>query len=83
MSLGQWRNYICVLILICAVAGATFGQVDQARIGGVAKDATGAVIPGVTVVVKNEVTGEQHTALTGDTGEYLVTALRPSTGFSR
>ena len=79
MSLGQWRNYICVLILICAVAGATFGQVDQARIGGVAKDATGAVIPGVTVVVKNEVTGEQHTALTGDTGEYLVTALRPST----
>ena len=79
MSLRQWRGYICVLMISCALVGDAFGQVDQGRIGGVVKDATGAVIPGVSVMVINERTGEEHTAVTGDAGDYLVTALRPST----
>ena len=79
MKLGLWRNCTCALVIMCALAISLFGQVDQGRIAGVVKDATGAVIPGVTVVVKNERTGEEHSALTGDTGEYLITGLRPST----
>jgi hypothetical protein len=65
-----------VVIFLSAIA---YGQADQGRIGGVVKDATGAVIPGVTVLVKNERTGEEHSVLSGDTGEYSVNALRPST----
>jgi len=60
------------------MSSAAYGQVDQGRIAGVIKDATGAVIPGATVVVKNDRTGEEHSTLTGDAGEYQVTALRPS-----
>src|SRR5207247_10577867 len=66
-------------MISCALVGAAFGQVDQGRIGGVVKDATGAVIPGVSAMVINERTGEEHTAVTGDAGDYLVTALRPTT----
>jgi hypothetical protein len=67
---------VLMLALICSAA---FGQSDQGRIGGVIKDPTGAVIPGVTVVVKNAATGEEHTALSDDGGGYLITALRPAT----
>ena len=79
MSLGQLRSYISVFVIVCTLAISSFGQSDQGRIGGVVKDTTGAVIPGVTVVVKNERTGEEHSTVSGDAGEYLVTALRPST----
>jgi hypothetical protein len=67
------------IVLLVVMSSAAYGQSDQGRIGGVIKDPTGAVIPGVTVVVKNAGTGEEHSALTGDAGEYLVTALRPAT----
>src|SRR5438045_388512 len=60
-------------------SASAYGQADQGRIGGVVKDTTGGVIPGVTVVVKNDRTGQEHSALSGETGEYLITALRPST----
>jgi len=76
---GQWRSYIYVTVMICALTGTAFPQADQGRIGGVVKDSTGAVIPGVTVVVKNERTGEEHSLISGDTGDYLVGGLRPST----
>jgi len=60
------------------MAAGAFSQVDQGRIAGTAKDQTGAVIPGVSVTVKNERTGEERTSLTGDKGDFMVTALKPS-----
>jgi hypothetical protein len=73
-----------IRITLAAVALAllttlAFGQVDQGKIQGAAKDTTGAVIPGVTITIKNERTGEQRETLTADRGDYLVTALKPST----
>jgi hypothetical protein len=73
------RRYICALVMVCVLAIPSWAQVDQGRIAGTVKDQTGAVIPGVSVVVKNNVTGEEHSVITGDTGDYLVTGLRPST----
>ena len=78
MKLRQWRRCVCGLLITCAAAAVAFAQADQGRVGGTVKDVTGAVISGVTVVVKNERTGEEHSALSGDAGEYSVTALRPS-----
>src|SRR6266581_2654861 len=79
-SVGRkpYRSALVVVVFIY-LSTLAYGQADQGRIGGVVKDTTGGVIPGVTVVVKNDRTGEEHSALTGDTGEYLITALRPST----
>src|SRR5262245_62505484 len=64
------------LILLTTVA---YGQVDQGKIGGVVKDMTGAVIPGVSITVTNDRTGETRETLTADRGDYVVTPLRPST----
>lgn len=42
------------------------------------KDASGALVPGATVTIRNDRTGEERTAISGDTGTYIVPALRPS-----
>src|SRR5258705_2569771 len=54
-------------------------QADQGRIVGTVTDATGAIVPGATVVVKNERTGEERTATTNESGYFVVLALKPST----
>jgi hypothetical protein len=73
-----------IRITLAAVAVAlltilAFGQVDQGKIQGAVKDTTGAVIPGVTITIKNDRTGEAREVITGDRGDYIVTALKPST----
>jgi len=54
-----------------------FAQAD-ARFTGVVLDPSGAVVPGGSVVVKNERTGEERTVTTGSDGRYIVANLRPS-----
>ena len=54
-------------------------QTDQGRIAGTVTDANGALVPGATIVVKNERTGEERTATTNEVGYFIVSALRPST----
>jgi len=54
------------------------GQQDQGRIRGVITDSQGAILPGASVVVKNERTGEERTATTTESGSYIASALRPS-----
>ena len=45
---------------------------------GVVLDPSGAVVPGATVLVKNERTGEERTVVTNAEGRYIVANLRPS-----
>src|SRR5262245_49259052 len=72
------------LSLILALAGlhlaavAAFAQGDQARIVGTVRDQSGGVLPGATVTVKNERTGEVRTVTPDDKGYYQVTALKAS-----
>jgi len=52
----------------------------QATLAGVAKDASGAVLPGVTVEVSSPALIEKtRTAITDGTGQYQVVDLRPGT----
>ena len=68
-------------LLLMVVAFACLpvqGQQDQGRIRGVITDSQGAILPGASVVVKNERTGEERTATTTESGSYIASALRPS-----
>ncbi|MDA0206399.1 MAG: TonB-dependent receptor [Acidobacteria bacterium] len=51
---------------------------DTGRISGVVQDASGAVIPGVTVTALEAQTGLSRTAETNETGAYSFPALRPT-----
>ncbi|MDQ2936132.1 MAG: TonB-dependent receptor [Acidobacteriota bacterium] len=54
-------------------------QTDQGRIAGTVTDSNGGLVPGATIVVKNDHTGEERTVMTNDVGYFIVSALRPST----
>jgi hypothetical protein len=48
------------------------------RFAGTVLDQSGAIVPGATVTVKNERTGEERTATSNAEGRYAVTNLKPS-----
>lgn len=57
-----------------------FGQVQTTTaITGAVRDATGAVIPGVGITVRNQDTGAVRETVTNDAGYYNVPSLRPGT----
>ena len=71
---GSVAFVLAIGLFLPAIA---FAQAD-ARFAGVVLDPSGAVVPGATVLVKNERTGEERTVVTNTEGRYIVANLRPS-----
>ena len=70
---------ISAIFTIFILSAATvLAQADQGRIAGTITDANGAVVPGATIKITNEATGEVRTTTAGDDGTFLVTALKPA-----
>jgi hypothetical protein len=70
----RFRN-IALMFLMLALAMPALAQEQRASIEGIVKDATGAVMPGVTVEAKNEAVGLVVTAVTDANGVYRFPAL--------
>src|SRR5262245_43086610 len=71
---GLWALAVA---LVLAYPQLAFAQAD-ARFSGAVLDQTGAFVPGATVTVKNQKTGEVRTAVTSADGRYVVANLKPS-----
>jgi len=65
---------VLIVALVLAGAGAAYAQAT-ASISGVVKDAAGGVVPGVTVVVKEDATGRSQETVTDAEGQYSIRAL--------
>lgn len=75
------RRFLLVVLTFATVflvGLPTQAQTDQGRIGGVVTDANGAVVPGASILVKNERTGEERTGTSSESGSFLVSGLRPA-----
>src|SRR3989442_8012596 len=66
-----------LLMCLCLLLGGhlVYAQVTTGTISGVVQDATGAVIPGVTVTAKNLGTGTARTITTDEGGRYTAPNL--------
>jgi len=65
---------------VALLSGGAFAQGETAAIAGVVRDATGAVIPGVTVEASSPALIERlRTAVTDSQGQYKIIDLRPGT----
>src|SRR6266568_1470206 len=76
----QERLAVVVLLGLLAIWGRPLPVVAQTVNGafhGTVTDATGAVIPGVAVGVKNLASGAVRQGTTNDTGFYTITQLPP------
>ena len=65
------------LVLSASVAYAQGGA--TASIAGTVVDASGGVVPGVTVTVKNDATSASYEAVTSESGTFVVPALPAGT----
>ena len=63
------------LLLLSGVAMAQ----DTGKISGYTKDANGAIVPGASVSVVNEKTGEERNAKSNEDGYFVVPVLKAST----
>ncbi len=71
------RRMLWVLLVLTMLPSSAFAQ---ATLSGVAKDASGAVLPGVTVEASSPALLEKtRTAITDGTGQYSIVDLRPGT----
>lgn len=67
-----------ILLVVClAVANLAGAQEQRGSIEGVIRDSSGAVLPGVTVEVRNVDRGAMASTSTDDTGVYRFPALAP------
>ena len=69
------HSFIVVLSLVM-FASVLNAQVDTGTILGTIRDNTGAVVPGVTVTVRNEGTSFTQTTTSSPGGTYVFTALK-------
>jgi hypothetical protein len=63
-------------MLICALP-ALSQTITTGDVAGVAKDASGAVVPNATITLKSTDTGEVRTLVTGASGDYRFSLLKP------
>ena len=69
------RKTIGVVVFLISVAVVGFAQVDTGSLVGMVKDASGALLPGVTVTATNTDTGIATATKTEQNGDYVITPL--------
>jgi carboxypeptidase family protein len=74
---GFCTRALAALLLALGVAAGAAAQETTGTITGVAKDSSGAVLPGVTVTVKNVQTGGTQEFVTNESGIYTARLLQP------
>src|SRR2546422_3983344 len=76
ISLRSFGGFVtAVVVLIALTTCLVFAQTSAATILGVVKDTTGALIPGVSITIKHTETGQMRTAISSETGDYIVSLL--------
>ena len=75
-----YRTFLAIVFCL-GISGGALAQVGEtaAQINGQVTDSTGAIVPGATVVVTNDATGEERRVQSNDDGLFVITSLSPGT----
>jgi outer membrane receptor protein involved in Fe transport len=74
----RWLRTALALAVLLALAMPASAQTETGRITGVVTDATGGILPGVTVNAKAVGTGATRTVVTDSAGQYVFANLPPA-----
>jgi hypothetical protein len=70
---------LSLVLLLTAFAAPASAQGGRAELAGTVLDQGKAVLPGVTITVTNEGTGQDRQAVTGSEGKFVIPTLLPGT----
>ncbi len=73
------KRIVLAMLAFLLSSVALFAQTNTTSLFGTVTDATGAVIPGVTVTITNKGTGNTSTATTKNDGNFAFEQLQPGT----
>src|SRR5258706_372875 len=73
---------LSLFILAFSAGALAQGVAGLGAVSGTVRDASGAIIPGATVVVSNEARGLRRTMLSSEAGVFAAPALVPGGGYS-
>src|SRR5215469_918586 len=73
------QRCLFVFWAIVVLTSAAWSQVESGQIAGTVTDESGAVVPHASVTVRNVASNVQRTALSSDTGGYVLVGLGPGT----
>jgi hypothetical protein len=79
MSTARFRIALGAILLLAVAAGTAQAQEFRGRVQGIVADTTGAVVPGVGVVLRNDNTGVEVSRSTNKDGWYLFDYVDPGT----
>jgi Carboxypeptidase regulatory-like domain len=68
-------------LLLFVLLGPGLMAQDAASITGIVTDSTGAVVPGVNVMLANPATGLTYSAVTNEVGSYTIVHVSPGPGY--
>ena len=68
-----------LLLLLAFISSAAVAQQITGTLSGVVHDASGAVVPGAQIVLKNEASGDVRTVPADSGGRFVITAIQPAT----
>jgi len=69
----SWQ--LCVVVFLWAACVTGFAQTVSGDLTGTIYDASGATVPGATIVAKNDATGVETTTASTPTGQYRISNL--------
>src|SRR6266850_4818730 len=70
------KRWVTVFVVLALMGGACYAQTVGASVQGSISDATGAVLPGASITVKNSSTGTTTELLSDERGRYLAPLLQ-------
>src|SRR5206468_10377398 len=73
------RRVFLLMLVSLLLATPSFAQINNATLTGTVSDATGAVLPGVSITATNGATGVVSTVVTNEAGAYTILSLLPGT----
>ena len=76
-NLKRFRGPFAILLGLLLAAAMVWGQVETGQISGTIQDASGAVVPNVSVTAKNVSTGVQRASTTNTAGVYVIPNVAP------
>ena len=73
------RRIVGTLMVLFLAAPPLFAQQGTTELRGRVEDAQGGILPGVTVIVKNQATGFARETVSGSDGSFITSGLVPGT----